>query len=259
MSVTLYRTYRIIFTLYLALSLAGCVATTAVILPPEVPARHSVSEFSDDEQVAAGIADPWEGFNRGMYRFNYNLDKYVLIPVVNGYEFITPTLVQKGVSNFFGNIGEVHTLYNSAFQLKGKKVLVTAGRFLTNSTIGIGGLFDPATAFGLSKQNEDFGRTLAYWGVDSGPYLVLPGLGPNTVRSTAGFAVDATLRFVLLNYIGPFDNVQYGNYILAGVSTLEAIDMRHRETFRYYESGSPFEYDLVRFLYQKREELLLLK
>ena len=258
MPVAVCRVYPVIVALYLALSLAGCATTTTTKLPPEAPAMHSVSEFSDDEGVA-DIADPWEGFNRSMYRFNYNFDKYVFLPVVSGYEFITPTFVQKGVSNIFGNIGEVRTFYNSLFQLKGKKFLTTFGRFLTNSTIGIGGLFDPATPLGLKKQNEDFGRTLGYWGVDSGPYLVLPVLGPNTLRSTGGFAVDAGIRFAAINAIDPFENVENGNVIMAGITTLEGIDMRHREEFRYYESGYPFEYEMVRFLYHKRGELLLMK
>ena len=258
MSFVICRVYPVIIVLYLVLSLSGCATTTTAKFTPEVPAMHSVSEFSDDERVV-DIADPWERFNLNMYKFNYHFDRYFFLPVVSGYEFITPTFVQKGVSNIFGNIGEVRTFYNSLFQLKGKKFLTTFGRFLTNSTIGIGGLFDPATPLGLKKQNEDFGRTLGYWGVDSGPYLVLPVLGPNTLRSTGGFAVDAGIRFAAINAIDPFENVENGNVIMAGITTLEGIDMRHREEFRYYESGYPFEYEMVRFLYHKRGELLLMK
>lgn len=251
------RACPVIIALYLVLFLAGC-ATTHVNLPSEEPAMHSVSEFSDDERIA-DIEDPWERFNRSIYGFNYYFDKYIFSPVVSGYEFITPTFAQTGVSNFFGNVGEVRTLYNSLFQLKGAKALSTLARFATNSTIGIGGLFDPATHFGLKKKNEDFGRTLGYWGVDPGPYLVVPVLGPNTLRSAGGFAVDAGIRFATVFAIDPFGNVENGNVILAGTSTLEAIDMRHREKFRYYESGYPFEYYVVRFLYHKRSELLLMK
>jgi len=258
MSFALCRVYPVIVALHLVLSLSGCATTITAKLTPEVPAMHSVSEFSDDERVGY-IADPWEGFNRSMYKFNYHFDRYVFLPVVSGYEFITPIFIQKGVSNFFGNIREVRTLYNSLLQLKGKKFLVAFGRFVTNSTIGIGGLFDPATRFGLEEQSEDFGRTLGYWGVDSGPYLVVPVLGPNTLRSTGGFAVDAGIRYAIVVATDPFKNVENGNVILAGISTLEAIDMRHREKFRYYESGYPFEYYMVRFLYHKKVELLLMK
>jgi phospholipid-binding lipoprotein MlaA len=192
-----------------------------------------------------------------MYKFSYYFDKRFFLPVVSGYEFITPTFAQTGLSNFFGNIGEVRTLYNSLFQLKGVKALSTLARFLTNSTIGIGGLFDPATHFGLKKQSEDFGQTLDYWGVGPGPYLVVPVLGPNSLRSAGGFAVDAGIRYAIVTVIDPFENVDNGTMITAGISTLEAIDMRHSEKFRYYESGYPFEYYIVRFLYHKKHELLL--
>jgi phospholipid-binding lipoprotein MlaA len=239
--------------LFLSLAIAGC-ATTNGNLRPEVPAMHTIAEFSDDEPVAR-IDDPWEGFNRSMYRFNYNFDKYVFLPVVKGYEFITPTFVQTGVSNFFSNIGEFRTFYNSLLQAKGTKALTTLGRFVTNTTIGIGGLFDPATHFGLEKQREDFGQTLGVWGVSPGPYLVLPVLGPNTARSAGGFAVDAGIRIAVITAIDPFENVDGGDAIQAGISTLEAIDMRHRVKFRYYDSGHPFEYELIRFFATKRLEL----
>jgi len=257
MSFTICRGYPVIVALYLMLSLAGC-ATTAVNLHPEAPAMHTVSEFSNDERIA-GIDDPWEGFNRNMYKLNYYLDKYLFLPVVNGYEFITPTFAQSGVSNFFNNIGEVRTLYNSLFQVKGVKAISTLARFLTNSTIGIGGFFDPATHFGLKKQNEDFGQTLGYWGVNTGPYLVVPVLGPSTVRSTGGFAVDAGVRYAIVTATEPFENVENGNVILAGISTLEFIDLRHGENFRYYESGYPFEYYMVRFVYHQKREFLLME
>jgi phospholipid-binding lipoprotein MlaA len=258
MSLAICRVYPVIVALYLVLSLSGCATTTTVKFTPEVPAMHSVAEFGDDERVI-DIADPWERFNLNIYKFNYNFDRYLFLPVVSGYEFITPTLIQKGISNFFSNVGEVRTFYNSLFQLKGKKVLITFGRFATNTTIGIGGLFDPATRFGMEAQSEDFGQTLGYWGVDSGPYLVVPVLGPNTLRSAGGFAVDAGVHYAIVGTIDPFQNVENGYMILPGISTLEAIDMRHKEKFRYYESGYPFEYYMFRFLYNKKSELLLMK
>ena len=242
-----------LIVLLLALTFSGC-ATTNRNLRPEEPAMHTIAEFSDDEPVVR-VDDPWEGFNRSMYRFNYRFDKYVFLPVVKGYEFITPDLVQTGVSNFFSNIGEFRTFYNSLLQAKGTKALTTLGRFVTNTTIGIGGLFDPATHWGLEKQREDFGQTLGAWGVSSGPYLVLPILGPNTARGAGGFAVDGGIRIGVLTAIDPFENVDNGDAIQAGISTLEAIDLRHREKFRYYDSGHPFEYELVRFLSSKRLEL----
>jgi phospholipid-binding lipoprotein MlaA len=194
-----------------------------------------------------------------MYKFNYYFDKYFFLPVVRGYEFILPTFAQTGVSNFFYNIREVRTFYNSLLQLKGEKAMTTLGRFVTNSTIGIGGLFDPATSIGMERQDEDFGQTLAVWGVGTGPYLVLPVLGPNTVRSASGFVVDAGARYAIVSAIDPFENVDEGWAIETGLTALEAIDMRHREKFRYFGSGYPFEYDIVRFLYVKKRELLMMK
>ena len=238
--------------------LAGCAATTAPGALPEVPARHTIQEFRDDEAIAV-IEDPWERFNRGMYNFNYRLDKYVMVPVVKGYEFIVPTLAQKGISNVFSNIGELRTLYNSVFQLQGKKFVITLGRFLANSTLGVGGLFDAATPMGLKRKHGDFGQTLGRWNVNAGPYLILPVLGPSTVRGTGGLAVDAGIRYAALYAIDPLGNVNHGEVILAGVSALEAVDTRHRVPFRYYESGYPFEYDFLRFLYCKWDELLIMK
>ncbi|MDD2672623.1 MAG: VacJ family lipoprotein [Syntrophales bacterium] len=249
---------RAILALLAAAFIMGCAGARAVTLPPEEPAMHSVEEFSDDERVA-GIDDPWEEFNRGMYRFNYYLDKHVLLPVVSGYEFVAPVVVQKGVSNFFGNIGEVRTFYNSILQLKGKKSLTVFGRFVVNTTVGIGGLFDPASSMGLKRQGEDFGQTLGHWGAGSGPYLVLPVLGPSTARSASGFGADAGVRFALVNAVDPFENIGHGNVLLAGITALEGIDMRHREKFRYYDSGYPFEYEMVRFLYYKMGELNVMK
>lgn len=236
MTIIIRRAFPVAF-LILSLLLAGCAATTAN-LPPETPAMHSLNEFSDDDYVAR-INDPWEGFNRNMYKFNYYFDKYLYLPVVRGYEFVTPTFAQTGVTNLFNNVAEVRTLYNCLFQLSGEKSLITLGRFVTNTTIGIGGLFDPATSMGLARQNEDFGQTLGYWGVDSGPYLVLPVLGPNTVRSAGGMAVDSGIRYGIYAAIDPFGHYEDGGSIWTGINALEAIDKRHQIKFRYYQSGFP--------------------
>jgi phospholipid-binding lipoprotein MlaA len=242
--------------LTLALFLAGC-ATTTTKIPPEVPAMHSVKEFADDQQIL--VNDPWEGFNRSMYKFNYNFDKYFFLPVVNTYEFILPTVAQTGVSNFFNNIGEVRTFYNSLLQAKGKKSITTLGRLVTNTTIGIGGLFDPATSFGMKRQNEDFGQTLGVWGVGSGPYLVLPVLGPGTARSATGFAVDSAAHYAIKNAIGPDRNLDMSDGALTAITVLKGIDNRHQQPFRYHDSGYPFEYELVQFLYRQSREVQVMK
>ena len=251
MTVTRYRTCLAIFALMLALSLSGC-AATVVYTQAEVPARHSISEFRD--QSFADVADPWEEFNRGVYRFNFYFDKYLFLPVVNGYELVTPDFIQERISGFYNNLGEVRNLTNSLFQLKGTESAMTLGRFVTNSTLGLGGMFDPATRFGLVRHDEDFGKTLGYWGTGSGPYLVLPVFGPSSLRDAGGLAVDSGITYGIYTATDPFGSTGHAFSIAAGIKTLESIDARHQQSFRYYESGYPFEYYMVRFFnHQKRE------
>jgi phospholipid-binding lipoprotein MlaA len=246
-----------LFIFSLLLTLAGC-ATTAANQNTQLPARHTVTEI-DDEQIAYSDDDPWERFNRTMYRFNYTFDKYLFIPLVSSYEFVTPTLAQTGISNFFGNIGEIRNLYNTLLQAKVIPALTTVGRFAVNSTIGVGGLFDPATGMGLIKQREDFGLTLGEWGLNSGPYLVLPILGPSSLRDAGGYAVDSGIYYGIYCAVNPFGHVNNGIAYDAGITTLTAIDLRHKEKFRYYESGYPFEYYMVRVLYREKRELEKIK
>jgi phospholipid-binding lipoprotein MlaA len=247
-----YHACRTLIALILLLSFSGC-AANKVSAPPELQPRHTISEFRD--QPFAEVADPWEGFNRRMYRFNFYLDKYLMLPVVRGYEFVTPVFVQDRVSNFYNNLAEVKTLTNSLLQAKGTESIKTLGRFVTNSTLGLGGLFDPATKFGLDRQNEDFGKTLGHWGVTSGPYLVLPLFGPSSARDTGGLAVDTGITYGIYTAIDPFGNSDNEFAITAGIETLNAIDTRHQQSFRYYESGYPFEYYMVRFFYHQKREI----
>ena len=256
MDVNRYRTCTTILALMLWLPLAGC-ATTMVSSDPEVPARHTISEFRD--QSFADVADPWEGFNRSMYRFNFYFDKYLFLPVVSGYEFVTPTFVQNRVSGFYNNIGEVRNLTNSMFQLKGKESLTTFARFLTNSTVGLGGMFDPATKFGLERHQQDFGKTMGYWGADSGAYLVLPIFGPSSLRDTGGLVVDTGISYGIYSAVDPFGASDNSFVYGAGMSTLGAVDSRHQKSFRYFESGYPFEYYMVRFIYHEQRELEISK
>lgn len=247
-----FRTILMMPVLSLSLALAGC-ATAGKHTAAEEPARHSISEFND--QRFAEVDDPWEGFNRNMYRFNFYFDKYLFIPVVNSYEFITPTMIQERISSFYNNLGEVKNLTNSLFQLKGVESATTFGRFLTNSTVGIGGLFDPATAFGLDRHDQDFGKTLSYWGVDSGPYLVLPIVGPSSLRDAGGLAVDTSINYGIYTAINPFGFTGNSFPIDSGITALGAVDTRHQMSFRYYESGYPFEYYMVRFFYHNKREI----
>lgn len=135
--------------------------------------------------------DPWEGFNRSMYAFNDVLDRYALKPLAQGYQYAAPDLVQRGVSNFFGNLADVRTLVNNALQLKGHDTASDVARITLNSTFGLVGVLDLATPLGLEKHNEDFGQTLGYWGVPSGNYLVLPLFGPSTLRDGLALVPDS--------------------------------------------------------------------
>lgn len=134
--------------------------------------------------------DPYEGFNRAMFKVNEGVD-VVLKPVAQGYDKAAPLPVKAGVGNFFGNINDVWTSVNNFLQGKGSDGLSDAGRVLINTTIGIGGVFDVASEMGLEKHAEDFGQTLGVWGVGEGAYLYWPIIGPRTTRDTFGFVVDS--------------------------------------------------------------------
>jgi phospholipid-binding lipoprotein MlaA len=134
--------------------------------------------------------DPFERYNRAAFSFNDALDRAILKPVARAYKFVTPDLVQQGVANFFGNIGDIPTAVNDILQGKPKQAVTHVGRFALNTTVGVLGLFDVASAMGLERRREDFGQTLGTWGLGSGPYVVLPVFGPSSVRDTFGLVAD---------------------------------------------------------------------
>lgn len=140
----------------------------------------------------ANPEDPWEGFNRKVFAFNDVVDRYTLKPIARGYRNITPDPVQTGVGNFFSNLGELRTALNSVLQGKPDNAGLATSRFLINSTVGIGGLLDYATLMEITADEEDFGQTLAVWGWEDSRYLVLPLLGPSTLRDTTGLPADMT-------------------------------------------------------------------
>jgi len=129
-----------------------------------------------------------------MFAFNDTLDKYAIKPVAKGYKAVTPDVVDKGVTNFFSNIDDIIVLINDILQLKIKQAASDTTRIVFNTIIGLGGLIDVSTEFGLPKHDEDFGQTLGYWGVGSGPFVVLPIFGPSDIRDAGGFTVD-TVEF----------------------------------------------------------------
>jgi len=138
----------------------------------------------------ANPADPFEPYNRGMTTFNENVDKAVLKPVATAYRDVTPQPVRTGVTNFFGNLGDAWSFVNSVLQLRGREAFDSLVRFGTNTVLGLGGVLDIASEAGIARHKQDFGLTLGRWGVPTGPYLVLPLLGPSTVRDTAALPVD---------------------------------------------------------------------
>jgi phospholipid-binding lipoprotein MlaA len=164
MKITTFASRRIAALLLAALSLTGCA---------------SMSE-----------KDPYEKYNRSMFAFNDAVDRNALKPAATAYKAVLPSFVQTGVNNFFSNLSDVWSSANNVMQGKGERGLSDITRVLINTTFGLAGVIDIASDAGLAKHNEDFGQTLGYWGVPSGPYLMLPLLGPSTLRDTAALPVD---------------------------------------------------------------------
>lgn len=230
--------------------MAGC-STAPVVegdesIEPVFPADRVLAP---DATYPADIPDPWQGFNRTMYRFNYRFDKYVFLPIVRGYQAITPDFLEQGIHNFFTNVKNIKTLYNSILQGSLKKTGDTTGRFLVNTTMGLLGIFDVATFLEIPQHEEDFGQTLGVWGVGSGPYLVLPILGPSSVRDGVGTGTDF---FVMAQLRNELDLETWQEWTWTALS---AIDARANIPFRYYETGSAFEYDFVRWLWFTKRRL----
>ncbi|WP_425915200.1 MlaA family lipoprotein [Pseudomonas sp. GWSMS-1] len=141
----------------------------------------------------ANEEDPWQGYNRFMFRINDNVDMYTLKPLAKGYQAVTPQFLEDGVHNVFRNIGDVGNLANNLLQGKLHDAGVDTGRLIFNTTFGLLGFFDVGSAMGLQRSDEDFGQTLGVWGLGSGPYVVLPLLGPSTVRDAFGKLPDGAL------------------------------------------------------------------
>jgi phospholipid-binding lipoprotein MlaA len=239
--------------------MAGC-ATAPVQKEPIIPAKITVPENEVPEKQQAFYAyDPWEPMNRRIYMFNAVFDEYVFLPVVRAYEFILPKFAQTGVSNFFNNLWEISNLMNSLLQGKIVKVFNTFGRIACNTTVGLGGLIDVATHEGVKRENEDFGQTLGFYGLGPGPYLVLPILGPSDLRDTGGLVVDSVVYSLMLDQlIGQLDMDDTDENILKySLTGLYAIDKRHKESFRYFMTGSPFEYTMVRKVYLVQRKFLI--
>lgn len=191
--------------------------------------------------------DPLEGYNRAMFTFNDKADQFVLKPVATAYHNVLPSFIQTGVGNFFGNLGDVWTGVNNVLEGKVHNGMSDFARFGVNTTIGIAGLFDVGSKIGLVKHNRDFGETLGGWGVKSGPYVVLPLLGPSTLRDTVALPVD--LAGNLWSYKYPVRQRNEGTilyYVDLRATTLDASKL--------LEEAALDRYEFVRDGYLQRRE-----
>ncbi len=218
---------RALFILFFILFLSGCASVQVA-----------------DER------DPYEGFNRAMYAFNDDLDRTIIKPLAIGYQKVVPTPVSNSISNFFSNLDDVLVLINDLLQLKFEQSLSDFGRITFNTTFGLGGLFDVATHMGLPKHNEDFGQTLGYWGVGSGPYLYLPIFGPRTLRDGLALPVDWEL-----DPVGTVDD----STTYWATKSLYAIDTREGllRASRIIETAALDPYVFMRDAYLQRRQNLV--
>ncbi len=210
--------WKVSLVVAISLGITGCSTTPAAFQPSDQANRSAGSEsrpapidetgssgqpasdrdelfdpFAASEELSGSEYDPWESFNSTMFDFNRKVDRFVLKPVAQGYNFVVPDAAQVGLSNFFYNLRFVPRFVNNVFQGKIKGAGVETGRFLVNATFGIGGFLDVATHMNLQTPEEDSGQTLGYYGIGPGPYLVLPLLPPLTLRDGAGYVADILL------------------------------------------------------------------
>lgn len=199
---------------------------------------------SADEE---SIHDPWEGMNRGIFWFNETVDRYAIEPVAIAWDWALPDPVQDCVANFFRNLSTPPRLVNAILQGKPVVALEEVGRFLVNTTVGLGGLFDPATPGGIPQHDEDFGQTLGVWGVPPGPYLVLPIFGASSPRDAVGLGVDGAMTPPA--WIVPA-------YVSVGVRSLDVLNWRSQniEEIRAEREAAFDFYAFVRNAYVSNRE-----
>ncbi len=200
--------------------------------------------------TATDPRDPFEGWNRGVQTFNDTADDYVIKPVAQGYQTVTPWFVDQGVTNFFSNIGDIRVTLNDFLQFKFSQGSEDFTRFLINTTLGVGGLVDVATMLEFYRHDEDFGQTLGAWGMNTGPYLVLPLLGPSSPREAFGLIGDAAAN--PLFYID-FPAVTWG------LTALNFVDVRADllSASRIVDEAALDRYEFLRNAYLDRREYLV--
>ncbi len=246
--------WRLAVCLGLLGALGACAETNPFDATPQsVLLREEASDTIEPLPATASIADPFEPFNRSVYYFNADFDRTIFLPVVTGYRTVTPAFVRTGIVNFFGNLGELRNGLNGLLQARPQVAGRAVIRFAVNSTVGLLGTIDVATDLGVAQDNQDFGQTLGRWGSGPGAYLVLPFLGPSSIRDASGTGVDLATGF----FVPPLSTVNGVVYRNPVIYAPQVLSERDRVNFRYYDSGSPFEYDIVRFLFLKQRELAI--
>lgn len=202
------------------------------------------------------VYDPWEPMNRNLYEVNASLDKYVMYPAATLYKVFIPEPIRTGVRNFYNNLNEMPTALNSILQGRMRKAAISFTRFLINSTFGLLGVRDLASRNKkLPRQNEDVGQTLGYWGLGPGPYFVMPVMGPSSVRDTVGFGGDILILYVEVEMIYQAAGMEDSSPLDLTDLILRGLNIRANTAFSYHSTGSPFEYEMVRFIYTKKREL----
>jgi phospholipid-binding lipoprotein MlaA len=189
--------------------------------------------------------------NRAIHRFNEGVDRTILIPVAKGYKKVTPDVAETGIRNFFSNLDDVTVVANDILQLKLEQTSRDFMRLMFNSTFGIFGLLDVASEMGLKKHNEDFGQTMGRWGAGSGPYLVLPFIGPSNLRDTAGFAIDSRHTDLVRNH----DDVATRNPVM--VLRLVARRAELLEAKQAVDAAALDNYEFTRDFYLERRKGLV--
>lgn len=249
-------------TLLSLLGACGAAKTTHVAPDLTLPAtkfQTTVNHWPKDRQHDLDfmeVYDPWEPMNRRLYNFNAGLDEYFMLPVTSAYETVLPTPVRSGVSNVIQNLNEVPTLVNCLLQGKIEKSAITTSRLLINTTFGIAGTMDLASKNpNLARQEEDFGQTLGVWGFGDGPYFVMPLFGPSNVRDTVGFGGDFLLVYLQMKYTYRMLGVEHPRTVGYAELVIRALNRRSNTAFRYHQTGSPFEYEMIRYIYTKKREL----
>ena len=205
-----------------------------LFISPSKAAIGPINGYLDD-------VDPLEELNRPIYEFNQTLDQNLFEPIAISYRDNTPESIKKGVSNFFSNLGDVTTLANQILQFKADS-FITLSRLFINTTIGLAGIFDPASELGLTKKDEDFGQTLGVWGVPEGPYFIIPILGPSTLRDSAGLYVDMSSDANLINNLDTSEQISVTSVKLVDkrVELLPATDLINRSFDPYTTMRSSY-------------------